>query len=390
MAFDAILVYKAIPVILIVFTFISLFYLLRTITDLLTKTEACIAALLITLLYLQIMPSLSNGIYWYTGAVTYQTAIILTLIYCNFLTQYHQQNFLVNKSIHIPLIILLAIAIVGCNETALLYLLLLHSILFLFYRSKWMNIFFAIAITASLFVIISPGNDARSIQFINTHQLFYSLKMSVLQCARFAVTWISSPALFIASLLLAPYLIRSANQLNKKDKYLLLKTVIVLLLLIFASAFPAYWYMGMLGQHRTVNVACFFFIPVWFLLWMFFLKKYSNQKIVSDIIGASHKYRLLLFLLFIVASVFSRNGFLVSSDLYNGTAKNYNQEITERNKIFELARANNSALCEVDSLKNIPQSIYNFDITANENDWMNRGTAAYFGINKVRIGGKHK
>ena len=37
MAFDAILVYKAIPVILIVFTFISLFYLLRTITDLLTK-----------------------------------------------------------------------------------------------------------------------------------------------------------------------------------------------------------------------------------------------------------------------------------------------------------------------------------------------------------------
>jgi hypothetical protein len=76
---------------------------------------------------------------------------------------------------------------------------------------------------------------------------------------------------------------------------------------------------------------------------------------------------------------------MVTSDLLSGKAKNFDSEMRLRYEILNSADQNPEKICRLDSLQSKPVSLFVLDITENENDWMNRGMAAYFGINKVSL-----
>src|SRR5204863_221215 len=68
MAFDCINCYKLISGILILLTYISFYFLIKTVVNnSFSKANIILASGILLLLYLYRLPSLSQGIYWFTG-----------------------------------------------------------------------------------------------------------------------------------------------------------------------------------------------------------------------------------------------------------------------------------------------------------------------------------
>ena len=89
MAFHNLFLYKAASSIQILLSLLSIYYFFRSITDRsFSRLVTLDASVLLLLLYLFSMPSLAEGIYWYTGAVSYQTGICISLLYFGLLCNY--------------------------------------------------------------------------------------------------------------------------------------------------------------------------------------------------------------------------------------------------------------------------------------------------------------
>lgn len=375
--------YKIMPLVLLVGSFFSLKLVLNELFQKTSfvKLNTTYSGFLLLLILIH-LPQLAQGIYWYTGAITYQLAIILQCLYFTHLLCFFKKKYWLNHSLDLVMLIVQAAVIIGFNETAMLQLVLLHSILALYMKNKNSLLLLMIVFVCSLLVVLAPGNEGRSAQFQNNHQLIHSLVYSVLQTVRFFVSWIGSFSLFAASLLSIPVLLQIKNAAIDVVKIKPYQYLIILCLIIFVSVFPAYWSMGMLAQHRTVNVACFYFIPVWFLFLASLLHHYQNEwskRLLQFVV----KYKTFLLFAVIVSCCLQGNLYQVSKDLFTGTASSYATEMEVRYLQINRCRTENSACCAVDSLKNKPLSIFNFDIDKNPDYWINKGEAAYFGIAKI-------
>ncbi|MEP7170680.1 MAG: DUF6056 family protein [Bacteroidota bacterium] len=392
MAFDSLTGYKLFADLLIVFTFIAFYFLIKTITNnSLLKVYLILCSGIISLLFLQQMPSLAQGIYWYTGSVIYQGANILALFYLSLLIHLLNKNYFINKILHTLLCLILLFLISGCNETIMIFLLLFHAILFAKNKNRLALMLLIFSCLSSLLVIFSPGNAVREAAFPDRHQLFHSLLFSAVQSFRFFFLWIANIPLLIASLLYIPLSIRISEKSSLFKNSFHLKPVLstcFLFLLVFLSAFPAYWSTGILGQHRTVNVAYLFFIILWFInltVWINFL---SARKLITTLSTFATTNFLILIISIIPFSFITGNGYFAMHDLLSGKAKNFDKEMSARYELLSISRKRSSEICILDTLKNKPTSLFVLDISDNENDWMNKGMAAYFGVAKVAVGTK--
>ena len=73
--------YRLLPVALMLLTWASVYALIRAITThAIDRWRAMLGGLLFLVVFLNLMPDLSEGIYWYTGSITYQLANALLLL----------------------------------------------------------------------------------------------------------------------------------------------------------------------------------------------------------------------------------------------------------------------------------------------------------------------
>jgi hypothetical protein len=242
---------------------------------------------------------------------------------------------------------------------------------------------FIVSLIASLLVICSPGNEVRAASFPERHQLLHSLLYSIAQSLRFLALWICDIPLLIASFL---YIAFEKCFLFKHKLYISPIILISLLpLVIFISAFPAYWSTGILGQHRTLNVGYFFFLLLWFINLSAWSEYFKNKKFIAIASNFSAKYFIVLFTLMIFFTFVTRNGNTALNDLFSGKAKKFDTEMKHRYAFLKAAHIRSEKNCLLDSLINKPASVFVLDISNDKNDWMNRGMAAYFGVNKVAL-----
>ena len=85
-------------------------------------------SLSVTVFYLFVMPNIAEGIYWFTGAVTYQLSVILIITYAALLYRYLNERYLFGKTFHYLLNVIILILIIGFNEIAMLLMLFSHLI----------------------------------------------------------------------------------------------------------------------------------------------------------------------------------------------------------------------------------------------------------------------
>ena len=90
--------YKIFSVALIFFSLASIYFFIRTITQKSLSIIYCLnISLFILLMHLFLMPSLAQGIYWYTSSVAYYLGIIVTMIYFSVLLNYINKKFFLHK-----------------------------------------------------------------------------------------------------------------------------------------------------------------------------------------------------------------------------------------------------------------------------------------------------
>lgn len=384
--------YRAIPIVLIALTFFSgLLFLRRNMRHAFTTGQEAIGALVFLVLYMNLMPDIGEGYYWYTGAVTYQLGSILLLAHLAVLCGEPRKGWM--GTLLRALNVVLAIVIVGMDEVHMLLMVGLHV-----GRVAWMFRKRGTQLRSGLLVLttvcagatlmfLAPGNAVRGALFANTHQLLPSLGLSILQTARFLGIWALSPALLALSVLYVPVHRLLKERVSGFSGLLQISPWLagaLPVMLVMACTFPAYWSTGLLGQHRTLNVACFFFIPLWFLnlsIWLQRnpLRNWARMKLPPKTVG-------ITMLLALAALNLTHNGFATYVDLFSGRAANYDRVMLQREAEVRAAAQDPSATVTFTQLGKAPLTLPNYEEHGPLRSWMLDCEARYFGAEEQQVG----
>lgn len=383
--------YRVVPLALILLSWGGAYAFIRAVTaGSLDRFHALLGALLFVLLFVNIMPDLSEGIYWYTGAVTYQLANALFLF---LLAAWAVQlRMPANRSsLRIAVIALLTVLIAGSNEVHMVFLILFHGgLLFLCARSsvqrRTIMAMLLLALACGMVVYLAPGNAGRAGQFPHKHELFHSLLWGAIQTVRFFFLWIASPALLLASVLYIPVSRWLAERVPLFQNGFGLKpwmALSILILPVFVAMVMPYWATGLLGQHRTVNATLFVFLPAWFMaitVWSQHLLRRARFRL--PIIARYHPWVKLVLVL---ALIFTGNTARVVLDLWTGRMQDYDRRCRERYAMIEEAARVGADHVVIPELVNEPISLRTLQPGADPTHWVNRSMAYYFRADTLDI-----
>lgn len=214
------------------------------------------------LLLLNNLDSLTEGFYWFCGAMSYTLPTILLLAALASNIHWLTQTTKVPNKRYFVLNSLLFAATVGSNETIIpiaglaICLLLLHSVLsFQKSRSKFYAMLLLVFLFAAGIAIIAPGNFVR----LNmSHQLSWDIVPAWLDW-----TW----RYFIAAIFDTAFLLYAATVLffSRFIAFQKRKTPIIALfalpgIVLLLSTFPSFWSMGKHPPYRALNVGYTFFV----------------------------------------------------------------------------------------------------------------------------------
>ncbi len=365
----------------------SLFYFFKTILSKIYSFSTCLfLVLLFNIVYLSKIPTLSEGVYWYTGVVTYQLGIIFVLIYSSLLYNYTVEKYIFgNKYLHVISLLFFILAIIGSNEVLMLLLLYFNALLaFISYKNKkkqlkLLVILLALSFVAALIVYFAPGNKVREEYFIGvSHRFWYSVFLSLVQCLRFGFEWLNNGVIIMLSILYIPLNAKlTKHTFLFKNNFFLTPWIssLSLVALIFCCVFPAYWSTGIMGQHRTVNVAYFFFIILWFINLSIWINTFPT------LFNHIHlKHTLLLSFLCILMIVTTRNSRGVMEDISSGNCSAFNQELKQRYSRLNRINPNSNKAIYLDTLTAKPVSIFIYDIRNDPKYFPNLGYQRYWNL----------
>lgn len=385
--------YRLAPVALMLLTVGGAYALVRAVCGKLLRWDTYLTiALAFTLLFLHVMPDANEGFYWYTGAVTYQLPNALSLfLLANWVWIFRNAHKGTSSWI-IAVQVVLVLVIAGCNEVHMAFLLLGHAgLLLMRHRSmgSWdmpvLAVFLASAVCAAV-VILAPGNENRGDQFTMGHEFLHTAIYSAAQTARFIGTWV-----FLSPLILLTFLIpggarwlsdRSSamHRLFAMDRWLALALPFAVVLLPMVVT---YWPTGLLGQYRTTNVACFYFLPLYVLavaVWdqQVFRTRWTTPPAPDGIRG-----RMYMLVLCAVALFTGRDAAL-NEDLISGRAARYDLGISERHALVVNAIRSGAEAVEVPYVE-APSSLHILPLDSSPDHWMNRSLADHHGKPQLDI-----
>jgi len=383
LAFNSIICYKIAPVVIIFLTFLAYLLFVKVLTgSFFSKLDRLIGSLLLTLLFIYQMPIISEGIYWYTGAVTYQLGNICALTYASLIILFFKEQFVFrNKIVHVIFLTLILFLTIGFNEVIMIALLCFSCILLLIAFKKrstqksFVVYFFLITLMGSSIVYFAPGNDVRESFFPDNHDFVHSFFYSIAQTGRFFLKWISSVPLWLLTVL---YFFWNRN-LSKNiklfsDSFYLspVYSSFLLFFVIFIAAFPAYWSTGILGQHRTINVAYYLFVILWFINLTVWFNYYEGK--LKNIKELNRKIRTVSLIVILITFLFTKNGYVTYIDIFSGKAKSFDKQMKDR---YSLIKSSNDTIW-FKPIIDAPKSIFLYEITNNPNHWLNKCYAVYF------------
>lgn len=376
--------YKLFPLLLIFFTWFSVYFLQKNLFQkVLDRKEGVIITHGVVLLFIFNMPILSEGLYWYTGAVTYLLGCIFFTCYVGSLIRFYQGKWIgKNQFVHIFILTVFLLFCMGFNEVLMLLIVVFNlvvCIVVLIYKLKCQKItFYLLCITmlGVALVFMAPGNSVRINQFHHNHQFWYSVGFSLVQTIRFFALFVLSPPLWILSyawIFIHKKLVKTVPIFQTGFYLHRYVSLMLLPLVIFICVFPAYWATGILGQHRTLNVAYWFFIFAWFInlsVWNIHL-----QKRISNVQIPKTKTILLLFVITVTCFAGVKNGFYCSMDVLTGRAAHFDSQMKKR---YASMQSINDTI-EFTPVQNIPKSICFYEVTNDSNNWLNACWVSYFG-----------
>jgi hypothetical protein len=390
MLYNSPVAYRFFSMFLLLLMPISIFFMVSSaIGRRLSTLQKIFITVIITIFILSLLPSLPEGIYWYSGSVTYILGCIMAVFYIGTAFRYFNNKFIINRLFHVCLCVLLLCLSIGFNEVQMFLLLLGHFVVWLSLnkgekvRRFWLTMLFCCIVFSSI-VFFSPGNSFRGSYFPENHRFFHSMLMSLLQMPRFFFLWISYAPLLIGSILFAPVsfkLNKRSALFRKLSGYKPLAVFALLLGILFLCIFPPYWSTAILGQHRTLNTACFFFVLVWFL---FLHSMYSRNNIAEKMTQTlARPIQIGLTLLLFGSLLFSGNSGTALMEFETGKIADFDKEMNNRCQLIRIAKEQGLKEITLPPIQTKPSSLFVADIKSNCNYSVNKEYAVFGGFEKV-------
>lgn len=374
--------YRAISILFIVLLFIAYFLFVSSLLKE-DKSKSFIFSLVITSIILHSIPNTVEGFYWFTGAVTYTFASILALIYFASIIYYLRGKYFLNKQLHLFIMCVSTLFICGFNEVLTLFLVVVFFIaaLSLWYNkvnhNKTLSLLFILSAIGFAILLIAPGNESRASYFADNKNISYSLVMASIQTLRFLAHFISVPLLIISFLYIGVHRKISETNLIFKQSFYVNRWVslILLVFIIFIATFLPYYATGILGQHRTINLAYIFFIPLWFIN----LSAWINHLRLRTFEMSSALKNALVFV-FIISLFFTSNGYEIVNDIGNKKLQHFDEQMNERYSIINEHKKDSTVKLEFSPIENPPKTIFVLEIDKDSSDWKNNTYQLYFKV----------
>ena len=366
---------KIVPILLFLLFIYSLFFFFTSPQLKIKKKKILLIVSTLFVLYLYQMPNVCEGFYWMPGSITNQLPISLSLLFFGLMTRCFDKK----RFYHIPLLILLLAAIIGCNEIIIVILGILLSVLWMVYfiKNKKVSIIFSLLllffILFSAIEILAPGNTVRASIIPVEHDFFYSVLKSVQFSFKYFFRWFSFIAITI--LFFVDEIIDFIKD-NQFKAYFLhpLIVLVILLIMMFVVFFLGFWTLHSVIPDRSINTLYFFYIILLGYLCIsvisFFKLEFNskNNSLIKIALG-----------IVILTSFLADNNIMVAyNDLLTGKAYNYDKEMKNR---IEILKNSKEKQCILPVLTNFPVTIYNsvtMGLTNDKNNWKNKEIMRYY------------
>lgn len=363
--------------------------ILRVFTNDIMPLSALTITIFALIIFVEFIPYMSEGLYWFNGAVYYSGFFGIALTAYSFIIKVVKNT----KSNVANLIILsvLLFALGGTNYPIALLtaeiLCLTEAILLVKKNSKWKPLLFPIVVFFVAFVInvTAPGNEIRQSNF-EKQSIFDTVVSSFFYGTKMIDDSVSLPIILLLMLLI-PVFTNIAIKTNIKFVNPIIVALISFCLLSSMNAPIFYvtdsWYPG-----RYVNIVfyCTILLIIFNVLYSicWFVKKVGIEKKTT----VRMPYIVLIFSLFIISIWVYKDYHNVTSinaldSLVNGEAKMYSDIFEDRLEKLEDDTIKDAVLPKYNF---IPNAIYFDDITTNPNDWRNVAVADFYDKNTVIVG----
>lgn len=388
---QALLLYRCVPVLWIIGMVGTWLVLLRTAKlPVLPRELTFTAAMVLTTLWLHTLPDLTEGLYWYTGAVTYTLPHLLLILLIAAAVRLRQAATALAGAVCHVCIVLLSIMIIWSNEVHLTILVLASPLLLMVssrMSDRWAHgawLVLTVVLGAAVCSVVAPGNAVRASLFEGGGQVVHTAGWTVLQTVRFVVTWSLSPGLVLATML---GLIWLRGQGPERVPHVPLHwsslAALMVGVVVVCVALP-YWATGLLGQHRTVNVAWSLYLP----LWCIFIVALDQQLLQPKgiVVPRSGPVRRWLTVAMVMALLAGGNDGRVAHDLLTGAAAQNDRAWNERYTTIRVAA---KAGVQELYLSPVPQSTAALRIMELKRDpahWTNMALVHYLDARPLRVG----
>ena len=380
--------FKVIPFILYFGLIHSLFLLVRTLNprkDLLPNLGITSALFYLIILH---MASIVESFFWVAAVVNYTVPNIFTILWIVLsikMSKHATRAVRVGQGI---LSALLVLAINGCSENNLFVIMILISAWFgyrlIFHRKldRFYLLLLLWGIATALFSYLSPGNAVRLAGNPNSQDFLFSLFSALQYAPKLLFGWIINPSFLLLTILwigILPRLLkRESGRINPYFTINPLYAILVTGVIILSQIFPSYYGIGIAPTPRVINCISFYFLIGWFYTIGVIVTFLARKRYLSlDEFPTIPFLAKPVFLLLIgINFYFSNNPRMMYGDWLGGSAKAYDQEMTERTRILMTSEESTIAL---PPLQNKPQTLYLEDISTNPEHLWNRCTAGYFG-----------
>ena len=365
--------YQVADFVALAFTLLSVFLFFRVV---LRQLKTAITVTLVAFLfYLCYMPQLSDGVYWYTGVCNYELSNAFFLLHLSLFIVWSSRGGASGPILLLISAVSLVISI-GFNELGAALIPAYYLLaLILLYRAgvdrgifRMALVFFCIAFISSSVLVFAPGNLVRSHLYHENFHILHSVLFASMQTGRFTITWLST----IPTLLLSLLVLSRADRVPDTPLFRFDHRVILVALFftVFMSAFMPYLTTGILGQHRTINYAFFFFILLWAWWLISFSKRYLLYSLPGVALAGSIRYSIII--ISVAVMMISANGGRIVRDIWHGNFTAYNKDF-----VLRQGEMHHDSGISVRPLRTIPETFNITDARTDSSWFVNRCIKIY-------------
>lgn len=361
--FTAYKIYSFVVIVIYITAFI--FFFRSILSKILSFKNILAISLLVVVVLLVTMPDIAQGLYWFSGYITYLGASIYTLFLFGILVILSNSRSEPSAAILKSISFVLVFAIAGSNE---LSMIILNATLQLLLIAQWqlkkrVTAFhlslFVFALLLGLVVVLAPGNFVRMDGQEKAGNLLFALGGAGLLTFLSLLKW--GFLMLIFSLLYLLLWARPVYTYTKDNAIFsapVTLTIIWYLSTNFVMHFLFTYATGFRASTRVENVIHFFFIFGWFYLLQVIVNKYGHLIFRAIPAGSPLVTSILAAMFTLQTFSLESNVTTAYLDLISGRAATFNRELNAR---YRYLKTSDCTSCPITPVTELPKSLYIFN-----------------------------